>query len=248
MALGNDSNATSAGSRTGAPNAGTHTSKTPSGARTYGNRGSQKANERDGGSSTQTQDIEGEEASSDDGEDMDEGAADKTNAGSSKDATPEADDGDKAGGRRASTRIAAKKAVREIAAITAPSPPPPSTAAAPIKRGRGRPSAATPAGDSSSSRGGTPAPLSDPSGLAKLAEVASKAGKIRKGANPRSAPSVPSTRELLTGIEATGTADVVEALATDPNDMLAGYKHLEDWIYGGLDMYRVGIYIPKSLH
>lgn len=240
MVAGTDPNATSARSRTGTPNAGTSGSKGPAEAsrtRTYTTRGAQKATERVAVPPIQTQDIDVEEGSTDEAEEIDDATLDKAGADSNKDATSDAEDGEKGSGRRASTRIAAKKAVREIAAITAPSPPPPSTAAP--KRGRGRPPAATPSGDTSSSRGGTPAPLSDPNGLAKLAEVASKAGKIRKGANSRSAPSIPSTRELLTGIEASGSADVVEALVTDPNDMLAGYKQLEDWIYGGLDMYRV---------
>jgi hypothetical protein len=114
-----------------------------------------------------------------------------------------------------------------------------------LKRGKGRPSAATPSGDTSSSRGGTPAPLSDLRDLNKLAEIASKAGKARagKGTAARSAISAPTTREMMAGIEATGTADVIDVLVSKPEDMVSGYKQLENWIYGGLDMYRVSAII-----
>lgn len=168
---------------------------------------------------------------------------DEQQAGSSKDAS---DGEDARNQRRASSRIAAKAAkaaVREIAAQTAPSPP------AVSKRLPKARAAATPSADTASSPGGTPAPLQDSASVAKIADVASKTAKARKGPYNRSAPSVPSTRELLTGIEASGSADVVEVLVTDPNDMIAGYKQLEEWIYGGLDMYRVcAMYHPLRVY
>lgn len=178
--------------------------------------------------------IQTENLEIDGSDDEDEEQDGTQRAASSKDAASDGED-ERANVRRTSTRIAAKAAAREIAAQTAPSPP-----TAPKKLPRGRVGAgAASSGDTASSPGGTPAPLQDPASLNKLADVASKVAKARKGPYNRSVPSAPSTRELLMGIEATGSADVVEVLVTDPNDMLAGYKQLEDWIYGGLDMYRV---------
>ena len=94
---------------------------------------------------------------------------------------------------------------------------------------------------SPSSPGGTPAPLSDPSNLSKLADVAAKSAKGKKGISARSAPTTVTARDLLSSIDATGSADINDILLTDPLDNLVGYKQLEDWIDGGLDMYRVGV-------
>lgn len=228
-------------SRTSTPNPpAPHTNATDSRTRTYSTRAAQKVTAQPL-TPIQTENLEV------DGSEEEEEEQDGTQrAASSKDAASDGED-ERANVRRTSTRIAAKAAAREIAAQTAPSPP-----AAPKKLPRGRagmsagpgagPSAgagAASSGDTTSSPGGTPAPLQDPTSLGKLADVASKVAKARKGPYNRSFPSAPSTRELLMGIEATGSADVVEVLVMDPNDMLAGYKQLEDWIYGGLDMYRV---------
>lgn len=229
MVASPSSNARSARSRTGTPNPpalSNAASAAETSRRAYSTRAAQKATARPL-TPIQTDNLEVE------GSEDDEEQEGTQQAASSKDATSDADD-DKANLRRTSKRIASKAAAREIAAQTAPSPP---LAPKKLPKVAGR-AAATPSGDTASSPGGTPAPLQDPNTLNKLAEVASKVGKARKGPF-RSAPSAPSTRELLTGIEATGSADVVEVLVTDPNDMLAGYKQLEDWIYGGLDMYRV---------
>lgn len=227
MVASPSSNAKAARSRTGTPNppAG-HAGD--SSRRPYGTRGAQKATARPL-TPIQTENLEGG------GSDEDEEQDGTQQAASSKDAASDAED-DRGNLRRSSRRIASKAAAREITAQIAPSPP---QAPKKLPKGGGR-AAATPSGDTASSPGGTPAPLQDTASLNKLSDVVSKVAKARKGPYNRAAPSAPSTRELLTGIEATGSADVVEVLVTDPNDMLAGYKQLEDWIYGGLDMYRVG--------
>lgn len=222
------SNARTARSRTGTPNPNPASNAADSSrARAYSTRAAQKATARPL-TPIQTENLEVEGS-----EDEDEEQEGTQQAASSKDAASDTEE-DRANMRRTSTRIAAKAAAREIAAQTAPSPP-----LVPKKLPKGRQAGATPSADTASSPGGTPAPLQDPTSLNKLADVASKVSKARKGPYNRSAPSAPTTRELLIGIEATGSADVVEVLVTDPNDMLAGYKQLEDWIYGGLDMYRV---------
>jgi len=240
MVASPSSNARSNRSRTGTPNPPTTTADS-SRTRPYSTRAAQKATAQPL-THIQTENLEV------DGSEEEEEEHDGTQrAASSKDAASDGED-DRANVRRTSTRIAAKAAAREIAAQTAPSPP-----TAPKKLPRGGRAAgvvgagAASSGDTASSPGGTPAPLQDPASLNKLAEVVSKVAKARKGPYNRSVPSAPSTRELLVGIEATGSADVVEVLVTDPNDMLAGYKQLEDWIYGGLDMYRVRLALVSNL-
>lgn len=232
MAASPNNNTRPARSRTGTPNptSGTNGNAPDSARRSYATRGGQKAPARPL-TPIQTQDLPVDV--SDDDEELDG----TQQAGSSKRAGSDGEDGGNF--RRTSTRIAAKaaQAAIEIATQTAPSPP---LVSKRLPKGR---AAATPSGDTTSSPGGTPAPLQDAPSLNKLADVASKTAKSRKGPYNRSAPSAPSTRELLQGIEASGTTDVVEVLVTDPNDMLAGYKQLEDWIYGGLDMYRVRLYV-----
>ncbi|KAF8309761.1 WD40 repeat-like protein [Clavulina sp. PMI_390] len=159
-------------SRTGTPNppaaASTSASTAETSRRSYSTRGAQKAV-----SSPQTP-VAPESTEPEASEDDDE--QETQQATSSKDATSDPEDASQL--RRASTRIAAKAAAREIAAQTAPSPP----------------------------------------------QAAKKLPKSGSTGAPRG--------------ESTGSADVVEVLVTDPNDMLAGYKQLEEWIYGGLDMYR----------
>ncbi len=76
--------------------------------------------------------------------------------------------------------------------------------------------------------GATPRPASGSVGSSSTGPTTTTAGIVG-----------PTAKDLLTTIEASGSADVIEILTSDPNDKLIGYKQLEDWIDGGLDMYRV---------
>jgi transcription initiation factor TFIID subunit 5 len=75
----------------------------------------------------------------------------------------------------------------------------------------------------------------NPSSLSS-AELAKQLAKFTTGASEAKPAEAPTLRGLVTSV---GSVGAEELLASDPSDKHQGFRELEAWVDGSLDMYRV---------